>query len=96
MGPIEKKEIAIGFVIGLLATLAGFYIYVEFISPYPLEETFKVLKEEGLYGKVLGLAAIPNLFVFFIFLKKKQDLRARGVLLACFLAAFLVLLSQFA
>jgi hypothetical protein len=95
MGPVERKEIAIGFAVGLLATLAGFYIYVEFVSPHPLSETMVMLREEKLYGKVLGLAAIPNLFVFFVFLKKKQDLRARGVLLACFLAAFLVLLSQF-
>jgi len=90
-----KKEILIGFVIGLLATACGFYIYVEFVSPYSFEETLKILKEGSLYGKVLGLAAIPNLFVFFIFLKKKQDLRARGVLLACFVIAFLILLSQF-
>ena len=90
-----KKEILIGFVIGLLATACGFYIYVEFVSPYSFQETMKILKEGSLYGKVLGLAAIPNLFVFFIFLKKKQDLRARGVLLACFVIAFLILLSQF-
>jgi len=90
-----KKEILIGFVIGLLATACGFYIYVEFVSPYSFQETLKILKEGSLYGKVLGLAAIPNLFVFFIFLKKKQDLRARGVLLACFVIAFLILLSQF-
>lgn len=95
MGPEMKKEILIGFAIGLLATACGFYIYVEFVSPYSFEETLKILKEGSLYGKVLGLAAIPNLFVFFIFLKKKQDLRARGVLLACFVIAFLILLSQF-
>jgi len=95
MGPEMKKEILIGFVIGLLATACGFYIYVEFVSPYSFQETLKILKEGSLYGKVLGLAAIPNLFVFFIFLKKKQDLRARGVLLACFVIAFLILLSQF-
>lgn len=95
MGPEMKKEILIGFVIGLLATVCGFYIYVEFVSPYSFQETLKILKEGSLYGKVLGLAAIPNLFVFFIFLKKKQDLRARGVLLACFVIAFLILLSQF-
>jgi uncharacterized membrane protein len=95
MGPEMKKEILIGFVIGLLATACGFYIYVEFVSPYSFQETMKILKEGSLYGKVLGLAAIPNLFVFFIFLKKKQDLRARGVLLACFVIAFLILLSQF-
>lgn len=95
MAKLNKKEIVIGFVIGLLATLCGFYIYVEFISPYDIEETLRVLNEGQLYGKVLGLAALPNLFVFFIFLRKKQDLRARGVLMACFVVAFAILVSQF-
>ena len=90
-----QKEILIGFLVGLLATASGFFIYLEFVSPYSFEEGLRILKEGGLYGKVLGLAALPNLFVFFIFLKKKQDLRARGVLLASFVVAFLVLISQF-
>jgi len=90
-----KREILIGFLIGLLATSFGFYIYVEFVSTLGFDETLKVLNEGKLYGKVLGLAAIPNLFVFFIFLKKKQDLRARGVLLACFFIAFLILVTKF-
>ncbi len=90
-----QKEILIGFLVGLLATAAGFFIYLEFVSPYSFEESLRILKEGGLYGKVLGLAALPNLFVFFVFLKKKQELRARGVLLASFVVAFLVLISQF-
>lgn len=90
-----KKEILIGFLIGLIATVFGFYIYVEFVSSYGFEETLKIISEGNLYGKVLGLAAIPNLFVFFIFLKKKQDLRAKGVLMACFFVAFLILVSKF-
>lgn len=90
-----KKEILIGFVIGLVATAFGFYIYVEFVSSYSFEETLKIMDEGNLYGKVLGLAAIPNLFVFFIFLKKKQELRARGVLLSCIVVALLILVSKF-
>jgi len=90
-----KKEILIGFAIGLVATAFGFYLYIEFASKYSFDETLKILNEGNLYGKVLGLAAIPNLLVFFIFLKKKQDLRARGVLLACFFVAFLILVSKF-
>jgi len=92
---VMKKEIVIGFLIGIIATAFGFYIYVEFVSTYSFEETIKILNEGNLYGKVLGLAAIPNLFVFFIFLKKKQDLRAKGVLVASFVIAFLVLISKF-
>ncbi len=90
-----KKEILIGFVIAIIATLFGFYIYVEFVSKYSFKETLKILNEQDLYGKIIGLAAIPNLFVFFVFLKKKQDYRARGVLLASFLLAFIVLIIQF-
>ena len=89
-----KKEILIGFFVGLVATAFGFYIYVEFVSTYSFEETLKIIDEGNLYGKILGLSAVPNLFVFFIFLKKKQELRARGVLLACFFIAFLILMSK--
>lgn len=90
-----KKEILIGFLVALIASSFSFYIYVEFISPYSFDETLKIIDEQNLYGKILGLSAIPNLFVFFIFLKKKQDYRARGVILACILIAFTILVTQF-
>jgi hypothetical protein len=54
-----------------------------------------MIKEGNLYGKVLSLAAIPNLFVFFIFIKKKQDNKAKGVLIATFLTAFVTLVLKF-
>ena len=95
MTKLNKKEVIIGFLVGLVATLFGFFIYVEFISPFGFDETLSIMQEGDLYGKVLGLAALPNLFVFFVFLRKKQDLRARGVLLACFCVAFVILGTQF-
>jgi hypothetical protein len=82
------KEIGIGVVISLVATLSGVFIYIEYFSKFDFQETLRVMKEQDLYGKVLSLAAIPNLFVFFVFIKKKQDYRARGVLLATILIAF--------
>ncbi len=90
-----KKEIFIGILIGLLATAAGFYLYVEFALKGTFEEALLVINEKKLYGKILSIAAIANLLVFFVFIKKKQDYRARGVLLATFIVAFLILISQF-
>lgn len=87
MGSVTK-EVLIGVLISIIATLSGAFIYIEFFSQYNFQETLQVMKTQELYGKVLTLAAIPNLFVFFIFLKKKQDYRARGVLLATILIAF--------
>jgi len=83
-----NKEIAIGVLVSIVATLGGGFIYLEFFSEVDFEASFEIIKEEHLYGKILTLAAIPNLFVFFVFLKKKQDYRARGVLLATILIAF--------
>ena len=87
MGSVAK-EVFIGVLISIIATLSGAFIYVEFFSRFEFQETLRVMREQELYGKVLTLAAIPNLFVFFIFIKKKQDYRARGVLLATILIAF--------
>ena len=90
-----KKEIFIGFLIGIIATTAGFYLYVEFALKGTFEEALNVVIEKKLYGKILSIAAIANLLAFFVFIKKKQDYRARGVLLATFFVAFLILISQF-
>lgn len=54
-----------------------------------------MVQEGGLFGKVLSLAAIPNLFVFFIFIKKKQDNKAKGVLFATILIALATLILKF-
>lgn len=91
-----RKEILIGFIVGLLATAIGFYLYSTLaLKGSSFEEIFQSIKNKGLLGQVLSLGAIPNFLAFFIFLKKKQDYRARGVLLATFFIAILVLISQF-
>ena len=59
---------------------------------YDFYTSLDLIKEGDLEGKVLILGAIANFFVFFIFLKKKQIYRARGVLIETFFIAFLVLL----
>jgi len=90
-----KKEIAIGFLVAIFATAAGIFLYLEYFSRFGFEETIKLIKEGNLQGKILTLAALPNLLVFFIYIRKKQDYRARGVLLATILIALSTLLFKF-
>lgn len=89
------KELFIGFLVGLIATAFGSFIFIEFFSSYDFYTSLALIKEGNLEGKVLVLGAIANFFVFFIFLKKKQIYRARGVLFETFFIAFLVLLLTF-
>jgi hypothetical protein len=90
-----KKEIVIGILGSLFATAGGIFLYLQYFSRFGFDETLEMIKVGKLYGKVLSLAAIPNLFVFFIYLKKKQDQRAKGVLIATFLIAFTTLILKF-
>ena len=87
-----KKEMLIGFIVALIATSFGCFLFIEFFSKYDFHKSLELIKEGNLEGKVLVLGAIANFFVFFVFLKKKQIYRARGVLLETFLIAFIVLL----
>ncbi len=90
-----KKEISIGFVISILATACGVFLYLQYFSKYGFEETILMIQKGNLYAQVLSLAALPNLFVFFIFIKKKQDYRARGVLMASILTALVTFVLKF-
>lgn len=83
-----KKEIIIGFFVGLIANTIGLMIAALFLgNGNDIETTLKDSMSEGLFGKLVTIGAILNLVVFFIFIKKKQDYRARGVLLATILVA---------
>ena len=83
-----KKEIIIGFFMGLIANALGLLIAAFFLgNGNNIEITIKESLSEGIFGKLVTIGAILNLVVFFIFIKKKQDYRARGVLLATIFVA---------
>lgn len=92
------KEVVLGFLFGLLANCSGSYIYVFTVSEIKglsVESTFNVALEEGLLGNIIVLGALMNLLVFFVFMKKHQYYRARGVILATMIAAIAILISKF-
>ncbi|MAN59333.1 MAG: hypothetical protein CMC08_05805 [Flavobacteriaceae bacterium] len=89
------REVIIGLLVGLAANATGTYLYLFFFSEYPLEESIKLALQEDILGSLIALGALLNLGAFFIFLKKKQYYRARGVVLATVLAALAVLVSKF-
>jgi len=89
------KEMLIGFMVGLIATAVCTFIFIEFFSSRDFYTSLELIQEGNLEGKVLSLGAIANFLVFFVFLKKNQIYRARGVLFETFFIAFLVLLLTF-
>ncbi|MEJ1223274.1 hypothetical protein [Sediminicola sp. 1XM1-17] len=88
---MNKKEIIIGFLVGIIANTIGTLAYIVLFSDLGIIETFTAAIEQEHVGSLLALGAILNLIAFFGFLKLNRDLRARGVLIATLLTALLIL-----
>ena len=90
-----KKEVLIGLIIGIFSNISGSYLYIYFFSKFNLEETINKAIETGVIGNIIALGAILNLFIFFIFIKKNQIYRARGVLFSTVISALIILFTKF-
>lgn len=90
-----KKHILIGFILSILVTIAGSYLYLEYGLEYGFEKNWELMMESNNQGSILSLGAIPNLLLFFVFLKRKEDFKARGVLIGVILVALIVLGLKF-
>ena len=91
-----KKEIIIGLLVGLIANSIGLFLAATILgNGDDFLTVIKAAAAEGFLGKLISLGAILNLAAFFIFIKKKQDYRARGVLMASILTALITFVLKF-
>ena len=93
-----KKEIGIGFLVGIISNSLGVLVCVWIISmikKFTIESTFDFYYQSENLWMLLTLGALPNLAVFFGFLKINREYRARGVLLATFMTAIVSYLNYF-
>lgn len=86
-----KKELLIGFIVGIIANTLGTLAYILLFSDFGITETFEAAIQQGHIGSLLALGAILNLVAFFGFLRLRRDHRAKGVLIATILTAMLIL-----
>lgn len=92
-----KKEIFIGMFVGLIANAMGLFIAASLLGQGDdFTTVIKAAANEGFLGKLISLGAVLNLVAFFVFIRKKQDYRARGVLLiTVFIALFTFVFKLF-
>jgi hypothetical protein len=86
-----KKEILIGLVVGIISNTIGTLLYILIFSDLSISETYKAAVAQEHVGSLLALGAVLNLIAFFGFLRLKRDNRAKGVLLATIITAFIIL-----
>ena len=91
-----KKEILIGFAVGIIANTIGTLLYILLFSDMGIAETFKAAVQQGYIGSLLALGAILNLVASFGFLKIRRDNRAKRATIATLITAMLILYYKMA
>ncbi|XLS28675.1 hypothetical protein ACJD0Z_15930 [Flavobacteriaceae bacterium M23B6Z8] len=92
-----KKEIFIGFLVGIISNAIGVLIALAVLASYSklsIKTTYELAYSQGNLGSIIALGGALNLLSFFLFLRLKRDYRARGVLMATVLGAVLILIYK--
>ena len=91
-----NKEVVTGFLVGLIAPVAAFIVYVAFCTDDsdPLA-TFKQIVVIGKLSHVISLSLLINLLVFFMNIRINRDDSARGILFATICYGFTIVIIKF-
>ncbi len=85
----------IGWLIGTLVPIVIFLItYQVKYSEMEFLVFLKSMWQMKIFLKLLSLCVFPNLGFFFLFYRNKYDMAARGVIMATFIYAFVVLFAK--
>ncbi len=91
----RNNKIRFGFIPGVIIPVIMFVIlYIASGKDIPFSDYLLGLWHLQILIKLMTLCVLPNLLLFLYFYRKRMDLAARGVLMATFLYAFIVLLSR--
>jgi hypothetical protein len=97
---LERKRnrydrIATGWLPGTVVPLIIFMgVYLVEFSEFEFSVYMRNLWHMRVFFKIISLCVLPNLAFFLIFYRMKYDMAARGVIMATFMYAFLILFAK--
>lgn len=89
---MNKKDIFLGFIIGIFTSLLGSYMFITFFTKFDISSGIQTIKENGYLGKVITLGTTLDLAIFAVLLKKDKEYMAGGIILAVIVLAISTLL----
>ncbi|GGI56693.1 hypothetical protein [Winogradskyella haliclonae] len=93
----HKKDIIIGFFVGIIAVLIGIFFFDICIGIYKGSSFNRIINRSfstTLLDKRASIGVLINLPIFYLFLNKKKEDIAKGVLLATILVGILFLINK--
>ena len=87
---MNKINFLLGIIIGVFLAFLGAFLVVYLVTNVNLFTNYQFVKQQGILGKVITLGAILNIIAFFILLKMKKEIMARGIVLATISSAGII------
>lgn len=84
-----------GLVPGILLPLLALIVIWAIQSDAGLVEFLRKFQHQNVLSKIVSLAALPNLLLFFLFIWTDRTFSARGVIFATLVLAFVMLVLKF-
>ncbi|MBQ0768205.1 MAG: hypothetical protein KBT58_02875 [Bizionia sp.] len=94
---MNKKEILLGFIIGIITTIIGVIFYTIFIGiqvGLNTEQIIEKITSSSILGKRASIGVLLNLPVFYLFLNKRKEEIAKGVLAAIIVVALIFIFNK--
>lgn len=89
---MNKLDILIGLLLGLIGTFIGCFLFITLITNYDFVTGIQAIKHQGSLGKLVTIGTTIDLLFFFILLKLKKEIIARGIIVSVILLAVLTLI----
>ncbi len=89
-------SVALGLIAGLVLPVLTLVVIWLIRYEGGLGEFFSSFRQMSMLSKVISLAAIPNLLLFFLFIWTNRIFSARGVIFATLVVAMVMLVIKFA
>jgi hypothetical protein len=88
-------RILTGWLIGMISPIIIFLLVYQLkYSEMEFAVYVRNIWQMKIFLKILSLCVFPNLGFFFLFYRMKYDMAARGVIMATFMYAFVVLIAK--
>lgn len=90
---MQKKDLFIGVLIGLITSFIGCFLFITFFTSMDFTEGYTNLKAQGSLGKLVTLGALLNIGIVLLLFKKNKDEMAKGVILSLFILTIYTLFA---
>lgn len=91
----SQDKLIVGFILGFIVPVIFFLIVYQLkYADMEFMSYIRSIWQMKIFLKILSLCVFPNIGFFLLFYRRKYDMAARGVILATFIYAFVILIAK--